>query len=233
LFKPGCRRRRAWVPDPPASPVTRDPPGGARTVLRLRPLTLDLAPTRPCSSTRTRPLGPVLDARVPGFARAVQGELAALGAPGAPGLHCEPLAESPCGVVPGSPVIRWKWSPAWPVATAATSEFRTSQNYSTKNASGHVFVRRRGTNQPDCFSWKGNALDENATAAVAQVHPTNRRRATASVRVQVALRARLSRTSCASGTWSSNSLRIARPHGLLTSIAVPRASGALPFSKDP
>ena len=28
-----------------------------------------------------------------------------------------PLAESTCRVVPGSPVIRWKWSPAWPVAT--------------------------------------------------------------------------------------------------------------------
>ena len=57
-----CRRRRAWVPDPPASPVTRDPPGGARTVLRLRPPTLDVAPARPCSSTKTHPLGPVLDA---------------------------------------------------------------------------------------------------------------------------------------------------------------------------
>jgi hypothetical protein len=30
-----CRHRRARVPDPPASPVPRDPPGGARTVLRL------------------------------------------------------------------------------------------------------------------------------------------------------------------------------------------------------
>jgi hypothetical protein len=112
-----CRRRRAWVPDPPASPVPRDPPGGARTVLRLRPATLDLAPTRPRSSTRTHPLGPVLDARVPGFARALQGKLAARGAVGAPGLHCEPLAESLCRVVPGPPVIRWNWSPAWPVAT--------------------------------------------------------------------------------------------------------------------
>jgi hypothetical protein len=30
-----CRHRRAWVPDPSASPVSRAPPGGARTVLRL------------------------------------------------------------------------------------------------------------------------------------------------------------------------------------------------------
>jgi hypothetical protein len=30
-----CRRRCRWVPDPPGSPVTRDPPGGARAVLRL------------------------------------------------------------------------------------------------------------------------------------------------------------------------------------------------------
>jgi endonuclease III len=30
-----CRHRRAWVPDPPASPGSRDPPGGAQTVLRL------------------------------------------------------------------------------------------------------------------------------------------------------------------------------------------------------
>lgn len=30
-----CCHRRAWVPVPPASPVPRDPPGGARTVLRL------------------------------------------------------------------------------------------------------------------------------------------------------------------------------------------------------
>lgn len=30
-----CRHRRAWVPDPPGSTVSRDPPGGARTVLRL------------------------------------------------------------------------------------------------------------------------------------------------------------------------------------------------------
>jgi hypothetical protein len=112
-----CRHRRAWVPDPPASPGARDPPGGARTVLRLRPPTLGFAHTRPRSSTRTHPLGPVLDARVPGFAPAVQGKLAALGAVGAPGLPCEPLAESHCRVVPGSPVIRWKWSPAWPVAT--------------------------------------------------------------------------------------------------------------------
>src|SRR4029079_16168265 len=79
-----CRRRRAWVPDPPASPVPRDPPGGARTVLRLRPATLELAHTRPRSSTRTHPLRPVLDARVPGFARAVQGKLATRGA-------CAPL----------------------------------------------------------------------------------------------------------------------------------------------
>ncbi len=98
----------------------RCPPGGTRTVLRLRPPTLDLAHTRPRSSTRTHPLGPVLDTRVPGFARAVQGGLATRGAVGAPGLHCEPLAESICRVVPGSPVIRWKWSPAWPVATLAT-----------------------------------------------------------------------------------------------------------------
>ena len=54
-----CRRRRARVPVPPASPGTRDPPGGARTVLRLRPLTLDVAPACPRSSTRTHPLGPV------------------------------------------------------------------------------------------------------------------------------------------------------------------------------
>jgi len=30
-----CRRRRAWVPVPPVSPVTRDPPAGLGTVLRL------------------------------------------------------------------------------------------------------------------------------------------------------------------------------------------------------
>ena len=30
-----CRHRSARVPDPPASPVTRDPPGGSGTVLRL------------------------------------------------------------------------------------------------------------------------------------------------------------------------------------------------------
>ncbi len=30
-----CRRRRAGVPVPPASPVSRDPPGGTRTVLRM------------------------------------------------------------------------------------------------------------------------------------------------------------------------------------------------------
>jgi WD40 repeat protein len=36
LFSPdGCHHRRAWVPDPPGSTVSRDPPGGARTVLRL------------------------------------------------------------------------------------------------------------------------------------------------------------------------------------------------------
>jgi len=34
-----CHRRRAWVPGPPGSPVTRDPPGGLGAVLRLRPLT--------------------------------------------------------------------------------------------------------------------------------------------------------------------------------------------------
>lgn len=45
----------------------------------------------------------MLDAKVPGFARAVQVKLAALGAVGAPGLPCEPLAESRCRVVPGCP----------------------------------------------------------------------------------------------------------------------------------
>jgi hypothetical protein len=34
-FQHGCRHRRARVPDPPASPGSRDPPGGAQTVLRL------------------------------------------------------------------------------------------------------------------------------------------------------------------------------------------------------
>jgi serine/threonine protein kinase len=33
---PGCRHRPPWVPLPPESPVTRSPPGGAETVLRLR-----------------------------------------------------------------------------------------------------------------------------------------------------------------------------------------------------
>jgi hypothetical protein len=46
-----CRHRRSRVPDPPGSPVTRDPPGGARTVLRLGGAALRRARVRPRSAT--------------------------------------------------------------------------------------------------------------------------------------------------------------------------------------
>jgi len=89
------------------------------------------------------PLGLVLDGRVPGFARAVQGKLAARGAAGAPGLHCEPLAEGTCGVVPGSPVVRWKWSPPRPVATQIIA-LHGDENESVSELTGELtFTKRR------------------------------------------------------------------------------------------
>jgi len=114
-----CRRRRARVPVPPASPGTRDPPGGARTVLRLRPLTRrrgtraltssdENAPSRACARRESARVRTCRSLR---------------SAPWAPlDCPCEPLAESRCRVVPGSPVVRWKWSPAWPVVTSAYIE---------------------------------------------------------------------------------------------------------------
>ena len=35
VIRKSCRHRQSWVPVPPGSPGTRDPPGGAETVLRL------------------------------------------------------------------------------------------------------------------------------------------------------------------------------------------------------
>ena len=155
-----CRRRRARVPVPPASPGTRDPPGGARTVLRLRPLTLDVARARSRSPTRTHPLGPVLDERVPGFARAVQGKLAALGAVGAPGLHCEPLAQSTCRVVPGAPVVRWKWSPPRPVATAHHRQIHPRQPPPARRNSAHLVGHLDGTAPPELIRQLGDHVDD-------------------------------------------------------------------------
>jgi Sulfotransferase family len=56
----GCRHRRARVPDPPASPGSRDPPGGAQTVLRLDGAA---AGTRVSSGSRCEPSEAERDAR--------------------------------------------------------------------------------------------------------------------------------------------------------------------------
>ena len=71
-----CRRRGAWVPVPPGSSVTRDPPGGEGAVLRLRPLTLGWGHTaRPAFVDGGRPrLGPVLEHRMPEAAGCRRGQ---------------------------------------------------------------------------------------------------------------------------------------------------------------
>ena len=99
---------------PPASVGTgstgvtgpQGPTPGARTVLRLRSPTLDLAPTRPCSSTGRTLSGLCSTTRVPGFARAVLGKLAALGAVGALACTASPWRRVAAGwfPVPGDPV---------------------------------------------------------------------------------------------------------------------------------
>ncbi len=130
---------------------TRCPPGGAWTVLRLRPPTLDLAHTRPRSSTRTHPLGPVLDTRVSGFARAVQGGLATRGAVGRPwtaprapgGEH---LQGGPR--VPGDPVE---------VVPCAGEESDGSR----------AFARRIGSVQRPCFMSDAGLSSTSSSAATA------------------------------------------------------------------
>jgi hypothetical protein len=88
--------------------VTRDPPGGARAVLRLRPLTPGESTRRvrrpPRSRRWTPPLGSVLDARCQ-TSRAPSRASSLCSAPSAPWTaHASP-GKWPVGVVPWSPVI--------------------------------------------------------------------------------------------------------------------------------